>query len=70
MEHHNSGSSGDIFNGIFGWPILVVCSYSTESDSLIILLYFSIEVLGGVNTIVSVVGLDFDTRGVTLPIKS
>ena len=70
MEHHDASLPCDIFDGIFSWPILMVCANTTESDGLAVFLYLSIEVFGCINPIISVVGLDLDTRGGTLPLKS
>ena len=40
MEHKNSGSSSYIFDGIFSCTILMMCTNSTEPQSLLILLKF------------------------------
>ena len=70
MEHNHSGAVSDVINGILGGAILVMCSNSTQANCLRVLLELLGEFLGGVNSIVSIILLDFYSNSGCLPLKS
>ena len=62
MEHDDSSSSADIFDGIFSHAIVMMPSHTTVSDGLVVLVKRFTKSLGGAHAIVSATASHSDAQ--------
>jgi hypothetical protein len=70
MKHKNSCMARNVFDGIFCRPILMMGTNTTEALPLAVFLEVQCEVLGCVDTIVSILFLDSVAKMCCLPLKN
>ena len=69
LEHDDSGSSANVFDGVFSNAIMMMPSHTTVSHGLVVLFKRFTKSLGGAHIIVSAMSLHSDAQRNRLALK-